>query len=142
MAFDTQQLDQIYRRTSGYCHLCHKKLARCNYGQFGKRGCWEVEHSVPRANGGTDHMNNLFAACCDCNRDKSASTTRTARGWNGKTKAPMHPEKRAVARVENTVLGAIGAGLAGLFLGGPVLGFIGLITGGKIGNSLNPDRTG
>lgn len=142
MPFNKIELDQIYRRTSGYCHLCHKKLSRRNYGQFGKRGAWEVEHSVPRSNGGTDHMNNLFPACCGCNRDKSNMTTRTARRWNGKVKAPMSPTKRAAARTENTVFGMIGGGIAGLCIAGPIGGIVGAIACGKFGNSLNPDKTG
>jgi uncharacterized protein YcfJ len=141
MAYTKQQLDKIYRRTSGYCHLCHKKVFRSNYGSPGKRGAWEVEHSIARANGGTDHSNNLFAACCGCNRDKSTTTTRTARSWNGKTKAPLCPEKREVERTKNTFIGAIGVGLVGLAIGGPVLGIVGAISGGAYGNSLNPDRT-
>ena len=65
MKFEKSQLDSIYRRTTGYCHLCHVKLARRNYGKTGMKGAWQVEHSVPRSKGGTDHFNNLFAACVD-----------------------------------------------------------------------------
>lgn len=142
MPFDREKLGAIYRRTSGYCHLCHKKLSMINYGRIGKRGAWEVEHSVPQCKGGTDHANNLYAACCSCNRDKSDMPTRTARAWNGKTRAPMGLEKRREARTENTFIGALTGGLTGLVIGGPVLGVIGVLAGGKLGNSLNPDKTG
>src|SRR5689334_15780235 len=94
MRFDKQTVSSIYRRTCGYCHLCHAKLSLKNYGQPGKRGAWQVEHSVPRSKGGTDHLNNLFAACIGCNLDKSNRTTRTARGWNGKLRAPLNPSRR------------------------------------------------
>lgn len=36
-------LNAIYDRTSGYCHLCGKKLAFTNYARFGERGAWEIE---------------------------------------------------------------------------------------------------
>jgi len=75
MAFSSEQLNQIYNRTSGYCHICHKKLAFKNYGVFGARGAWEVEHSNPQAKGGTNRLNNLYPACITCNRSKGASRT-------------------------------------------------------------------
>src|SRR5215218_7307538 len=106
MQFTKQLLDTIYRKSSGYCHLCHKKLSRRNYGKRGARGAWHVEHSVPRAKGGTDHLNNLFPACVKCNCDKSSMTTRTARRWNDKTCAPLSPNKRKDAKFANGVAGA------------------------------------
>src|SRR5580700_4366528 len=134
MTFKEEQLDRIYHRTGGYCHICHKKLSRQNYGRPGERASWEVEHSVPRACGGTDHMNNLFAACGSCNRAKGALTSRTARTWNAKTKAPMSRLKRRAAKKENTLFGTIGGGLAGLVLAGPVGCIFGAVAGGKFGS--------
>ncbi len=142
MTFDKKQLREIYDRTTGYCHLCRKKLSWRHYGQIGRRGAWEVEHSVAQRNGGTHHGNNLYAACCDCNRKKGSLTTRTARGWNGFTRAPMCVERRKAARAENTVLGMVGGGVAGFVIGGPIGCAIGIAAGGKFGNSLNPDETG
>ena len=84
----------------------------------------------------------LNAACIKCNRDKGRLTTRTVLGWNGHSKAPMSVERREAARAENTFLGLVGGGLAGLALGGPVGLAIGIAAGGKFGNSLNPDKTG
>lgn len=139
MQFDKQTLAHIYHRTSGYCHLCHRKLALKNYGQSGKRGAWQVEHSVPRSKGGTDHINNLFAACVGCNCDKSNRTTRTARGWNGKTCAPLNREKRKQAKFENGFAGAIAGGLAGGVIAGPVGAIVGAVTGACVGSSKNPD---
>ena len=140
MAFDHKQLDRIYQRTSGYCHICGRKLARTNYGKAGKTGAWEVEHSVPSSKGGTDHSNNLFPAHISCNREKQAVTTRTARTWNGKSRAPLSPEKRKQAKTENGVLGAACGGLAGLAIGGPIGGVIGALAGGHWGASQNPDK--
>jgi len=141
MRFTTQQIDAIYHRTTGYCHLCHKKLSRKNYGVSGARGAWHIEHSRPRSKGGTDHMNNLFPACIQCNCDKSDMTTRTARTWNGKTCAPLSREKRKQAKFEGGVAGAIAGGLAGGAVAGPVGAFFGAVTGACIGSSQNPDRT-
>jgi 5-methylcytosine-specific restriction endonuclease McrA len=45
-----------------------------NYGKLGERGAWEVDHSIPVSRGGSDHMNNLFASCISCNREKSDLT--------------------------------------------------------------------
>jgi 5-methylcytosine-specific restriction endonuclease McrA len=70
------QLRAIYDRTEGQCHNCRKRLTFRNYGLFGKRGAWEIEHSVAQARGGTDHGNNLFAACISCNRSKGDSSSR------------------------------------------------------------------
>lgn len=140
MRYDKTLLTQIYRRTSGYCHLCHSKLAFKNYGRPDKRGGWEVEHSVPRSKGGTDHLNNLFPACVGCNHDKSNRTTRTARGWNGKTCAPLNREKRKQAKFESGLAGAIAGGLAGGAIGGPIGVVVGAVTGACVGSSQNPDR--
>jgi len=140
MAFDNQTLTRVYKRTSGYCHLCHAKLSLKNYGQRGQKGAWQVEHSVPRSKGGSDHLNNLFAACVSCNGDKSNKTTRTARGWNGKTRAPLSPQKRKQAKAENGIIGAIGGGALGFAVAGPVGAVIGAITGGHFSATQNPDR--
>lgn len=141
MAFEKIQLERIFDRTSGLCHICWGKLCRKNYGQFGKRGAWEVEHSVARSNGGTDHGNNLFAAHIACNRQKGCLTARTVRNWNGKTCAPMSAARRETAQSENAFLGAVFGGLAGLVVAGPVGAAVGAFAGGKFGESLDPDLT-
>jgi 5-methylcytosine-specific restriction endonuclease McrA len=78
-------LSRIYDRTSSYWHICRKKLSFTNYGRYGCRGAWEVEHSIARANGGSNHGNNLYAACMSCNRGKGVGTTRSARAAHGRT---------------------------------------------------------
>jgi len=138
MAHDSQRLRRIYDRTSGYCHICGKKLSFTNYAQVGKRGAWEVEHSVPQAKGGTDHANNLFAACIECNRAKSDFTTRTARRWHGNTRAPLSREERKQARGWNTAGGALVGGLLGL-IAGPGGVVFGSLIGAAIGNKIKPN---
>lgn len=135
MAYSDEMLSGIYDRTSGYCHICGKKLAFKNYGTPGARGAWEIEHSVPRANGGTDRRNNLYAACIPCNREKRDGSTRAARARHGRTRAPLSREKRAAARRRNAVAG----GAAGAVIGGRFFGtagaLIGVLIGAAIGDS-------
>jgi hypothetical protein len=141
MTFEKEQLDRIFQRTGGMCHLCHKPLCRKNYAIYGTRGAWEVEHSVPQCNGGSHHGNNLYAACISCNRSKGKVTTRTARRWNGKTRAPMSLKRRKQAQTENTVILATVGGILGCAFG-PAGAVAGAAIGGKIGSSLDPNQTG
>jgi 5-methylcytosine-specific restriction endonuclease McrA len=73
MRYSSDDLNAIYDRTSGYCHICKRKVAFCNYGALGRRGAWEVEHSHARAKGGSDRLGNLYAACIKCNREKGTT---------------------------------------------------------------------
>lgn len=139
MGWTPEKLRRVYDRTSGKCHLCHKKVAFKNYGQHGSRGAWEVDHSRARANGGSDHGNNLYAACTSCNRSKQAGSTKTARARNGKTRAPLSVEQRKAARHWNTVGGAV-LGLAAGALFGPLPALIGAVGGAHLGSKANPDK--
>ncbi len=38
MPFDDHMLSRIYDRTSGYCHICSKKLSFTNYNRPGSKG--------------------------------------------------------------------------------------------------------
>jgi len=87
-------------------------------------------------------MNNLYAAHIECNRVKSNMTTRTARGWNGKTRSPMSPEKRETATVQNSVLGFFGGAIAWTVALGPPGWILGAIGGAFLGSQLDPDITG
>ena len=135
-----EKLNQIYDHTSGYCHLCHKKLSLKNYGQFGARGAWEVEHSTPLRKGGTDHLNNLYPACISCNREKGIRNTRTARNHKGKRCAPLSIEKRRKAKVNNALIGGFLGGAVGSIFGPPGT-IIGSVVGGHLGYQKNPDKT-
>jgi uncharacterized protein YcfJ len=117
MSYSRQELKAIYDRTSGYCHICGRKLSLTNYARPGRKGAWEVEHSRAKAAGGTDRLNNLYAACIGCNRDKGTVTARTARGWNGRTRAPLSRSRRAEVKKENAVIGSVVGGLLGAFAG-------------------------
>lgn len=136
---DKIRLRKIYDRTNGYCHLCHKKLAYTNYGKHGMKGGWHVEHSVARVNGGSDHMNNLFPACIACNIVKSTKHTRTIRRTNGVSRAPYSKQKKNDIRTSNTLTGAAGGALLGLYFG-PVGTFVGSIVGAIFGDENSPKK--
>ncbi|MDE1862838.1 MAG: HNH endonuclease [Thaumarchaeota archaeon] len=70
MGYSNDDLNYIFDKTNGNCRHCGKQLAFDNYGDRGARGAWEVDHSNPKAKGGTDHMRNLWALCWQCNLDK------------------------------------------------------------------------
>jgi 5-methylcytosine-specific restriction endonuclease McrA len=70
MAKDLLRLRRIYEKTDGRCHICHSKLSFISHGKDGMRGAWHIDHVKPGANGGSNHGNNLFAACIGCNLDK------------------------------------------------------------------------
>lgn len=131
---------KIFDKTTGRCHLCGGGIFFNNYGAIEKKGAWEIEHSVPRSKGGTDHLNNLFPAHIDCNRSKSNHSTRTARAKYGRTRAPYSEKKATEVRLENTFVGGGAGFLAGLLLRltNPGLALITLI-GSTIGYLTDPE---
>ncbi|MBK7537594.1 MAG: HNH endonuclease [Myxococcales bacterium] len=140
MGYSDERLQLIFEKTDGHCHLCGKRLSWANYGVFSARGAWEVEHSVPRAVGGTDHLNNLFAACISCNRDKKAGSTRAARAYHGRKAAPLSAAKKDEHRRANTANGTAVGGLGALLFGasGPAAWFAAAV-GAFVGHSIEPD---
>ncbi|MFZ2906278.1 MAG: HNH endonuclease signature motif containing protein [Cyclobacteriaceae bacterium] len=138
MRKDKQLLKKIYMKTDGLCHICHRRLSLHQYGKAGEKGAWHIEHSIPKAKGGTDHLNNLFPACIGCNIEKGIMTSRTARNYNGNTRAPYSKKKKAEIKDSNTTAGALVGGGIGLAFGGPVGGIIGSFIGGVIGSSSSP----
>lgn len=138
MAFSDEELDRIYERTAGRCHVCRKKLAWKNYGLLGAHGAWEVDHSKARARGGTNRLNNLYAACVRCNRGKGARTTQSARARHGYRSAPLSAEVSAGRRRKNMIGGALaGAGLGSL--AGPGGAAVGALFGAMIGGEVDPE---
>lgn len=145
MPFTDDVLSRIYDRTRGRCHICGKKLSFVNYASPGARASWEVEHSNPRARGGTNYLSNLYPACIDCNRSKGTVSSRTARGWHGRLRAPLSLEKRQRLRVRNALLGglmlgaigALTASRSGAARGGALLG---AALGAGLGSVVDPER--
>jgi 5-methylcytosine-specific restriction endonuclease McrA len=138
MAHSDEALNRIYDRTDGYCHLCCRKLSFHNYACYGARGAWEVEHSIARSRGGTDHPNNLYAACILCNREKSARTSRTVRSWNGRRKAPLSRARKAGVRRSNAKKGAAIGGFIGSSAG-PLAALVCAAIGAQVGASFDPN---
>jgi len=130
--------DKTFDRTAGRCHICGKQLARRNYGQLGKRGAWEIEHSIPRARGGSDHGNNLYPACISCNRSKGTVSSRAARSRNGRTRAPLSLKRQAKVRARRAVGGGIFGAVAAGLVGGPIFLPMGLAA--LIGYTLDPEN--
>jgi hypothetical protein len=140
MRIDADQLLAIFDRTSGRCHLCHGRLAFCNYGRHGQRGAWEVEHSWPRAHGGTNYLQNLYAAHIGCNRSKGVRLTRSVRRLNGHVRAPLALWARQRARRRNSLAGAlVGIPLGALMLG-PAGAWIGAAICAAFAYDQDPDR--
>lgn len=140
MQFDKKTLARIYRRTSGYCHLCHAKLSLKTTGNQEREACGRLNILCLEPRVAQTISTTFFAACVSCNLDKSNRTTRTDRGWNGKTCAPLNPNRRKEAKFKNGFARAIAYGFAGGAIAGPVGAIVGVVTGACVGSSTNPDR--
>ena len=139
MRCSKEKLRKIYDRTTGYCHICHKKLAFKNYSTLNNRGAWEVEHSKPHAKGGSNYIRNLYPACISCNRSKGEKSNKSVRAKHGIKQAPLSKERRKNAKRAN----AFSGGLIGVALGcilGPGGVLIGGAIGAKLGYNKNPDK--
>lgn len=139
MKFSEQQLKKIFERTDGYCHLCHKKLVFKNRGKYGERGAWHVEHTKAKANGGTDHLNNLKPSCIACNLEKGVKPTKVIRMNKAFARAPYSKKKKESLKKQNTTTGAILGGLLGS-TAGPAGMVIGSALGGLIGKENSPKK--
>jgi 5-methylcytosine-specific restriction endonuclease McrA len=92
------RLHLIFAKTGGCCYHCGKKLSFNAYGTTGRRGSWEIDHSNPKARGGTGLLRNLVPSCVGCNRSKGALTSAEFRsGQYLRDAAPkplIHPRKK------------------------------------------------
>jgi len=136
---DLEKLDKIFRKTDGYCHLCHKRLSFKNHGKIGTKGAWHVEHSIPKYNNGSDHLNNLYPSCIKCNIEKGISSTSIIRKKNGVNRAPLSKKTKMEIQQEYTAIGAIIGGAIGL-IGGPLGIAFGAIVGGVVGSNNSPSK--
>lgn len=137
---DKEILKLIYRKTDGYCHLCFKKLNFANYGKLYADGSWQIEHSRCKAKGGSDHLNNLFPACVECNLEKGTLSSRTVRSRNGRTRAPFSKQQKSKIRIESIFKGIIIGSVLGLAFVGPFGGILCGAVGGVIGNDNSPKK--
>lgn len=139
MKYDEDTRRAIYAKTDGRCHICGKSVAFSNYNAHGERGAWEVDHSIPVAEGGTDHLNNLFPAHTSCNRGKQVTSSRAARRDHGKTRAPLSSVAIERAKLGNAVSGAFTAGMLGARIAGPAGFWAGAILGAVIAYEADPE---
>lgn len=138
MRVDEDRRRRTFERTHGRCHICRSALHWGSYGRVGKPGAWEVDHSRPRAKGGTDHGNNLYPACITCNRSKQARSTRSARSGQGYRTAPKSRTARSNAAIG---WGLLGSAVGALLVPPPfrlVAGLIGAAAGVSIGRADDP----
>lgn len=68
--YSDARLEEIFDYGRGDCACCGKQLAFSNYGSFGSRGAWEVDHRRPVSRGGSENLRNLQPMCISCNRAK------------------------------------------------------------------------
>ncbi|MFB6247409.1 MAG: HNH endonuclease [Salinibacter sp.] len=136
MSYSQQELQKIFQSTSGRCHLCHSPL---QFGEYADE--WEVDHSKAKANGGTDHGNNLYPACKSCNRARRDRPASKVREENGVTGIPLSRKQREKEKKQNGLAyGSLGALAGGLLAGGPAGLAIGAVVGGSFGFSRDPDQ--
>lgn len=135
MKKSNEEKRKIFERTDGKCHICRKTLCFSNYGKSAARGNWEIEHSNPRANGGTDYLRNLYPACITCNRSKGKNSSYSARQKNGFIHAPRSKKEKTNDACIGGILGSLPFLIAPPHLK-PVVLIVGVIAGFKIGYTM------
>lgn len=137
--FDDATRRAVFAKTNGRCHLCGEPMALSNYGNHGARGAWEVDHSTPKSQAGTDHLNNLYAAHTVCNRSKQARSSASVRRENGRTRAPMSAAAMKELKTGDAWIGALSVGLLGARFCGPPGLLIGAVIGAIGAYAVNRD---
>lgn len=96
MAYSPSEKRLIFKKTDGDCACCGGRLLFANYGRAGsgKPGHWEVAHRHSRADGGPDHLSNLFAMHVSCNRSMGAAHADDACGVGGRRRMGLRPRRR------------------------------------------------
>ena len=92
LTYSEEYLWRIFDKTDGYCYHCGKKLSWRNYGNINGKAGWEVDHSIPKSRGGTDHLNNLVPSCIRCNREKNDLTSKEYRTLNERDAKKSHDD--------------------------------------------------
>ena len=68
----------MFAKGKGRCTFCGKPIVREHYDMCDNQAppdtAWECEHWLPKSRGGTDDLDNLWPACCECNDEKDADT--------------------------------------------------------------------
>ena len=115
MRWTEQQKRRAYQRTQGLCHLCHHPV---RYSAFGTRQTdgWQMDHSRPQNDDGSDHGNNLYPAHWDCNAAKRDRNNRYVRSRYGVKRAPLSARAEGKARTSQAVVGGVLGTLGGVVL--------------------------
>lgn len=71
MSYSCETKRAIFDKNNGKCALCGNELVFELHGNREREGGWEVDHSRPKEDGGTEHLNNLQPMCWRCNLKKS-----------------------------------------------------------------------
>lgn len=69
MKIDRQK---VYDKYNGHCAYCGKPITIKDM---------QVDHILPKRNGGKDHIDNLNPSCRRCNHYKRAADIETLRNW-------------------------------------------------------------
>lgn len=133
--YSSDDLRSILESTDGRCHLCAKRLHAENYAADGDGG-WEVDHSRPVANGGTDHGNNLRPACRTCNRSKGTRDAAAFRAEKGLKRPLLSKSARDKKRAKHGAIGTVVGSVC--WAAGPVAGVFGTVLGALIGAAVDP----
>lgn len=64
--------EQVWRKYNGHCAYCGHEITLQEM---------QVDHIIPKRNGGSDDMNNLNPACRLCNQYKRANSLDIFRYW-------------------------------------------------------------
>ena len=96
MKLSAEQRRTVHRKTNGKCHICGSRRAFNAYGLSDVEGGWHLDHSQPRAKGGTDHLNNLFVACagCNCSKGKRHNSNGARSAWTQSCAAQSEAKER------------------------------------------------
>lgn len=132
MNYSKSDRQYVLEKSGGRCNYCRKNLRLGAHGLSQDQGGWHVDHSRPRSGGGSQHRNNLVAACVRCNLRKGARPSSFARAMNGLSAAPLSHARQTRVRLRNSIIGALVGGL----LGGPAI-VVGACA--AIGALLEPD---
>ncbi|MCY1009312.1 HNH endonuclease [Nannocystis pusilla] len=117
-------VDAIWRRTNGKCHLCHEGVGLHTYGCLSLYGgeAGSVDHLVPQYFGGTDHFDNLRIAHQRCNSGRGIRDPDEVRlELAGRLDEPRSAGQEVLRAVAITGGGAAVGGLIALATADPVV---------------------
>ncbi len=116
-------VDAIWRRTNGKCHLCHQDVVLHTYGCLSLFGgqAGSVDHLVPRYFGGTDDPYNLRIAHQSCNSRRGIrEPEEVRRELAGRSDEPRSASQEVLRAVAFTGGGVAVGGLIALATAGPI----------------------